>query len=287
MLRLWVFRLLRIRVSLLVLPFNAAAWRGCTGRSLPGEPGLTAYGTAVALGHWCQGFAFLLTSTSLGIPRWSSALSLTSPKSKDSFGDPGILGIDRGLWQSGLLLPRMAQVREMKVCFLSPVQTPIPSLLFWQLLGAHTRRVLQIISWRVVCAAGLPKAWWQFLVRSWEPLKLGECVRCGGGGECDKCNMKVTRVHQEDKEAAGGLEPCRCLEIVFLYSRGTPGREASLFLSAWSSQAHGTFTLALAVLLLEVFAGAAATGTDDMSLVFEAVTGATGWEHRQTLLEFQ
>ena len=40
--------------------------------------------------------------------------------------------------------------------------------------------------------------------------------------------MKVTRVHQEDKEAAGGLEPCRCLEIVFLYSRGTPGREASL-----------------------------------------------------------
>ena len=41
--------------------------------------------------------------------------------------------------------------------------------------------------------------------------------------------------------------------------------------------------VAVAVLLLEVIEGAAAMGTSDRGLLFQAGTGATGWECRQTL----
>lgn len=70
------------------------------------------------------------------------------------------------------------------------------------------------------------------MARGLEGLKLGQRVRGRPGkGECDKSDMKDTRVHQEDKEAAGQLAPGRCSEIVFLHGRGTKGRGASLFLA--------------------------------------------------------
>lgn len=95
----------------------------------------------------------VLTSTFLGVPRWSSALSLTTPKSKDSFGDPRITGgMGRGVlwvprWSESLACGCLGQPRTggVKALSVSLDQAQTPHLQLWQLLGAKTGRNLQML----------------------------------------------------------------------------------------------------------------------------------------------
>ena len=127
----------------------------------------------------------LPTSTFLGVPSRSSALSWPPPSPRTALESPGPLvglaGVSVWLprWSESLAHCCLGQPRTgwMKSLFVSLDQAQSPSSLLWQLLEAKTRRDLQTIFWRVVGATGLPRTWWQFMVRVLECLKLGQCMR--------------------------------------------------------------------------------------------------------------
>lgn len=76
-----------------------------------------------------------------------------------------------------------------------------------QFLWAEARMGLQTIFGRVVGTTGSPRACWQFMARGLEHLRLGQCMRCGPGKVLE-AEHEVTRVHQDAREAAGGLVLC-------------------------------------------------------------------------------